>query len=166
MDKSKVSGDDIIYPRSQLATERICLGPKSSADTSNPSPDRKATTLSIYHLAFFAPSPDNQFFTPSAHLFYFSKINSLPFLLLVAISPGAQPLSCVQLFVTPWTIAPRALLFMGTLQAIILEWVAISFSRGSSRPRDWTCVSWVSCIGRRILYHSATWKAPSCLWFH
>ena len=31
-------------------------------------------------------------------------------------------------------------------QARILEWVAISFSRGSSRPRDWTCVSCISCI--------------------
>ena len=29
----------------------------------------------------------------------------------------------------------------GILQARILEWVAISFSRGSSRPRDWTRVS-------------------------
>ena len=28
-------------------------------------------------------------------------------------------------------------------------------SRGSSRPRDWTHVSWVSCIGRWILYHWA-----------
>ena len=28
--------------------------------------------------------------------------------------------------------------------------------RGSSRPRDGTCIS---CIGRRILYHWATWKA-------
>ena len=27
------------------------------------------------------------------------------------------------------------------LQARVLEWVAISFSRGSSRPRDQTCVS-------------------------
>ena len=27
------------------------------------------------------------------------------------------------------------------LQARILEWVAISFSRGSSQPRDWTQVS-------------------------
>ena len=26
----------------------------------------------------------------------------------------------------------------GTLQAKILEWVAIPFSRGSSQPRDWT----------------------------
>ena len=34
----------------------------------------------------------------------------------------------------------------GVLQARILEWVAISFSRGSSRSRDWT---WVSCIAGR-----------------
>ena len=32
------------------------------------------------------------------------------------------------------------------LQARVLEWVAISFSRGSSRPRDQT---WVSCIAGR-----------------
>ena len=38
----------------------------------------------------------------------------------------------------------------GTSQARILEWVAISFSRASSQPKDWTCVS---CIGRRIVYH-------------
>ena len=36
------------------------------------------------------------------------------------------------------------------LQGKILEWVVIFFSRGSSRPRDWTCLS---CIGRRILDH-------------
>ena len=34
------------------------------------------------------------------------------------------------------------------LQAKILEWVAISSSRGSSQPRDRTCISCVSCIGR------------------
>ena len=34
----------------------------------------------------------------------------------------------------------------GILQAKILEWVAIPFSRGSSQPRDW---NWVSCsVGR------------------
>ena len=37
-------------------------------------------------------------------------------------------------------------------QSRILEWVAISFSRGSSQIRDQTRVSW---IGRRILYHWA-----------
>ena len=46
----------------------------------------------------------------------------------------------------------------GIFQARILEWVAISSSRGSIQPRDQTCIS---CIGRRILYHWATWEAVS-----
>ena len=41
----------------------------------------------------------------------------------------------------------------GILQARIPEWVAISSSRGSTWPRDWNCVSCVSCIGRWILDH-------------
>ena len=40
----------------------------------------------------------------------------------------------------------------GIFQSRILEWVAISYSRGSSWPRGWTCVSCVSCTGRWILY--------------
>ena len=32
----------------------------------------------------------------------------------------------------------------GILQGRKLEWVAIPFSRGSSWPRDWTCVSWIA----------------------
>ena len=35
----------------------------------------------------------------------------------------------------------------GISQARILEWVAISFSKGSSQPRDWTLIS---CTGRRF----------------
>ena len=45
----------------------------------------------------------------------------------------------------------------GISKARILEWVAISFSRGSSSPRDWTCIS---CLGRRILDHWSTREAP------
>ena len=45
----------------------------------------------------------------------------------------------------------------GILQARIPEWVAISFSRGSSRPRDQTWVSGVSWVGRWILYHWHSW---------
>ena len=41
----------------------------------------------------------------------------------------------------------------GIIQARILEWVAISFSRGSPQPRDRTCTSCVSCLGRSILYY-------------
>ena len=44
------------------------------------------------------------------------------------------------------------------LQARILEWQAISFSRGSSQPRDLTHVS---CIDRQVLYYWVTWEAPS-----
>ena len=47
----------------------------------------------------------------------------------------------------------------GIFQARILEWVAISFSRRSSRPRDRTWVSCISRIGRWILYCWATWEA-------
>ena len=42
----------------------------------------------------------------------------------------------------------------GILQASIVEWVAMSSSRGSSQPRDQNCVSYVSCIGRQVPYHS------------
>ena len=35
----------------------------------------------------------------------------------------------------------------GILQARVLEWVAISFSRGASQPRDQT---WVSCTAGRF----------------
>ena len=45
----------------------------------------------------------------------------------------------------------------GISQARILEWVALSFFRGSSRPRVQTHVSY---IGRWILYHWATREAP------
>ena len=41
----------------------------------------------------------------------------------------------------------------GISQARILEWVAMSSSRGSSPPKDQTCMSYVSCIGRGALYH-------------
>ena len=45
-------------------------------------------------------------------------------------------------------------------QLHIMHWtrVAISFSRGSSWLRDWTCISCLSCIGRQILSHWATWE--------
>ena len=55
----------------------------------------------------------------------------------------------VQLFVTLWTIAHQAPLSMGFLGKKE-ERMAISFARGSSRPRDENCVSW---IGRWILHH-------------
>ena len=53
-------------------------------------------------------------------------------------------------FATPWTIAFQALLSMGFSRQV--EWAAISFSRGSSRPRDRNCISY---IVRQVLCHTA-----------
>ena len=47
----------------------------------------------------------------------------------------------------------------GIFQARILEWVAISSSRGSFQSRDRIHIPCVSCISRRMLYHWSTWEA-------
>ena len=49
----------------------------------------------------------------------------------------------------------------GISQAIILEWVAISFSRGSSQPRD---LAHISCIAGRLFNTEPPGK-PHCMWF-
>ena len=51
----------------------------------------------------------------------------------------------------------------GIFQARRLEWVTIFSSRGSSWLNDWTCISFISCIGRQILSHCATWEAQHSL---
>ena len=48
----------------------------------------------------------------------------------------------------------------GILQARILDWVAMPFSRGSSRPRDWT---WVFCIAGRFFTTEPPGKAQICV---
>ena len=70
--------------------------------------------------------------------------------------PGTHVCACVRacccfshvrLFVTLWTVAScQASPSMGFSRARILEWVAMSSSRGSSQPRDWTHGSCVFCI--------------------
>ena len=60
----------------------------------------------------------------------------------------AQSVSCIWLLETLWTVACQVPLSMEISQAKILEWVAISYSRGSSPSRDRSCVSF---IGRQIL---------------
>ena len=53
----------------------------------------------------------------------------------------------------PMDYSPPGSSIHETYQARILEWVAISFSRGFSQPRDWTQVS---CIAVRLLTDWAT----------
>ena len=56
---------------------------------------------------------------------------------------------CPNSFTTPWNVSHQAPFVHGILQARLLEWVAIPFSRGSSLPRDRTHIS---CIDRWIIY--------------
>ena len=67
--------------------------------------------------------------------------------------------ACECVLATPWTVAYQDPLSMSILQERMLEWVAISSSRGSFWPKDWTCVFCITCIGRQILYHWAIWEA-------
>ena len=53
----------------------------------------------------------------------------------------------------PMDCSPSGSSIHGILQARILEWVAMHSSRGSCQPRDHTHVSYIPCIGRRVLYH-------------
>jgi len=61
--------------------------------------------------------------------------------------------SHVQFFVTLWIVACQVILSMGILWTRRLEWVPVPSSRGSSPTRDQTHISYVSCIGRQVLYH-------------
>ena len=56
----------------------------------------------------------------------------------------------------PMDCSPPGSSVHGILQARILEWVAISFSRRSSWPGDQTLISCISCLGRWIPYHGGT----------
>ena len=64
----------------------------------------------------------------------------------------AQSLSCVWLC-GPVDYSLPGSSVHGIIQATILEWVATSFSRGSSQARGQNCISCVSCIGKWVLYH-------------
>ena len=48
----------------------------------------------------------------------------------------------------------------GILQARILEWVAMPSSRASSQPKDQTRISYISCVGRQVLYHQHHLGSP------
>ena len=77
-------------------------------------------------------------------------------LLIHTLCSRAQ--SCEALW-DPMDCSPPWSSVHGIFQARLLKWVAFYFSRWSSRPRNWTWISCISCIGRRILYHYTTWKA-------
>ena len=106
-------------------------------------------------------------FSNVAFPFFLYSANSLSVYLVVGKSSSEQNRNGPFLYVlcmcsvtsvvfdsaTPWNVSPLDSSVHGILQARTLEWDAMPSSRGSSWPRDWTCVYYVSCIGRQVLYH-------------
>ena len=86
--------------------------------------------------------------------------NSAPILLLamcLCLLTQSRPTFC-----DPMDCSPSGSSVHEIFQARILKWVAISYSKASSRLRDWTSVSWVSCIADGFFTHWAIRKAPLC----
>ena len=67
-------------------------------------------------------------------------------------------LTRVRLFATLWTVARPGSSVLGILQARILERVASSFSRGSSRPRDGVVSLASPALADVFFTTSATWE--------
>ena len=79
--------------------------------------------------------------------------------LSLAFTVEEKPCLVAQMCLTlqdPWDcnlLTVGSSLSIGFPRPIILEWIAISFSRGSCQPRDPTRVSGVSCIASRFFTH-------------
>ena len=69
----------------------------------------------------------------------------------------AKSLQACPTLCKPVDCSPPGSSVRGILQARILKWVAVSFSRGSSQPRNQT---WVSYICRQILYQLSYKGSP------
>ena len=72
----------------------------------------------------------------------------------------AQLLQSYPTFCNPMDCSPPGSSVRGILQARILEWIAIPSSRGSSRPRNWTQVSCIPCIGKWVLHPLSPLGSP------
>ena len=69
-------------------------------------------------------------------------------------------LSYIWFFETLWTVAHQAPLSMGFSRQEYWSGLPCPPPGESSPPREWTHVSFISCIGRWVLYTRATWEAP------
>ena len=92
----------------------------------------------------------------TGHLFW-HRVISLTTTESFPPSAAASPLSCVQLFATPWTIdSPPRSSVRGIFPARILERIAISFSQGIFLTKGSNlCL----LLGRQIFYHRVTREA-------
>ena len=93
---------------------------------------------------------------PSSHVVHNVSVTKIMTILVIC---GYAVLSPVWLY-NSLDCGPPGSSVHGISQARILEWAAVSSCRGSSSPRDQTCVACISCIGRWILYQLCHLGSP------
>ena len=81
---------------------------------------------------------------------------------LIVYVYGATTKSC-QTLCDPMDCSPPGFLVRGISQARMLEWIALSFSRGSSQPGDRTRIF---CIGKQFFTSESLGKPKSLLYTH
>ena len=85
--------------------------------------------------------------------------------MLCACYVYAKSLQLCSTLCDPMDCSPPGSSVHGILQARILEWVAMPSSRGSSRPRDRTCISCGSCTAGGFFTAEPMGK-PWCTYLH
>ena len=133
------------------------------------------TYVHRHHYSIFHIFESILYFSPSyLHHSIRSTLDSFPSLQTAQFPSFLWPSNvCAYLLsrVQPWLwdtmdCSPPGSSVHGIFQTRRQEWVVISYSRESSQPRNWNCVSCIPCIGRQILCHHATWEAHSWVMFH
>ena len=77
------------------------------------------------------------------------------------VTPSCSVVQSCRTLRDPVDCNPPGSSVRGIFQARILERSAISYSRGSSQPKDRPRISCISCIGRQSLYQWTTWEVLS-----
>ena len=87
---------------------------------------------------------------------WYHRINGHEFELTLSVDNEQRGLACC----SPWGHKePNTTEQLNWTDGPMLEWVAISSSRGSSWPTDRTLISYVAWVGRWILYHCVPLEA-------
>ena len=111
--------------------------------------ETQGNLLWVSHYSFAFIQKDNSFLAPR------QKPDFFPGVLACLLSRFGRVWLCATLR----TVARQAPLSIGILQARIPKWVTMPSSKGSSQPRDRTCISSVSSIAGGFFTISATWEA-------
>ena len=93
-------------------------------------------------------------------IFILSVFNHAHFFSCYHVLCCAKSLQFYLTLCNPVDCRPPRFSVHGILQARILQWFAMSSSRRSSPPSDQTCVSYISCTGRQVLYKQRHLGSP------